>query len=357
MKTTAAIIIAFIFMWGFSTPALAVESYVEQIDQSLPDDVKKLLDEEGIDINISESIDSAGFFTLILSFFQKGISEPFAAAVKIFAVFLLCAIMNSYAAENKLSATVNSVTLLGATLVLAVPVYEIIAAAGELLKGASVFITAAVPVFAAVKGAGGKAVSVSGASAVLLTACTALSYVCSFVIVPFMNGYLALGICSSLGTASPFLSVMNGIKKTAMWIFSLCVTVFLFILSVKGIGGKAADTLAMRTAKFVLGTTVPMVGNALSESAAGVVEGMKALSGTVGIYIVIAVLVMVLPLLCRLICWRITLMLIKYLAGIFSIPENASPVGAVESVVSLLLGFCLLALALIIISMGVLISL
>lgn len=357
MKILIAGILVISFFTFFSVPTLAVEEYVEQIEDYLPQDTKNLLDSENIDFNVSERLDAAGFFDLILRFFREGLSAPLSATVKTLGVFLICAIMNSYSAENKLSSTVNSVTLLGSTMVLAVPIYEIITAAGQMIKGASVFMTAAVPVFAAVKGTSGKTVSIGGSSAVLLAACGLLSYVCSFVIVPFMNGYLAMGICSSFGTSSPLLSVMNGIKKTSMWILSLSVTVFLFILSVKGVGGKAADTLAMKTAKFVLGSTVPFVGNLLSESAAGVAAGLSAMSGTVGIYIIVAVVVMTLPLLCQLICWRLCLMVIKYTASLFSIPESASPVSAMENVISLLLGFCLLSVALIIISQGVLIVL
>lgn len=351
----------FLFTFLFCLPVNAQSSEtLDDIYSFLPEETQEIFDREGLSAHNSEwmeELDTAGFFSLIFSFFKEGISSPLSAVCKTLSVLILCSLMSSYSPDSKIGAAVDSVCTVSTALVLAVPVYEIIAAAKQALTGMTAFMSGAVPVFAAVKAAAGKPVSVTGGAGVLLFACQALSYLCTFLLVPFMNSYLALGICSSFGGKNTASGIMKTIKKLSMWVLSLCVSVFLFILSAKGIAGKGADTLAMKTAKFVLGTIVPVVGTALSESASGVAASLSALSGTAGIYIILGVFIIMLPLLAQLICWRLSLILIKELSSLFSVSALTGLSESLESVLSLLLGFCLLALALLIISSGVLISL
>lgn len=361
MKCFKIIIAICCFVLLFALPVRAESTdVIGDIYSLLPDESKDIFYDEGFRGDNSEwieELDAASFFSLIISFFKEGISSPLSALSKTLSVLVLCSLMTSYSSYNNVGAAVDSVCTVSTALILAVPIYEIIAAAKQALSGVSVFMSGAVPVFAAVKAAAGKPVSVTGSAGVLLFACQILSYLCAFLFVPFMNSYLALGICSSFGGKNATEGIMNSIKKISMWVLSLCTTVFLFILGVKGVVGKGTDTLAMKTAKFVLGTTVPVVGTALSESASGVAAGLSALSGTAGIYIIFGVCIIMLPLLAQLVCWRLALILIKYLSVLFSVKTVDGLSQALESVLSLLLGFCLLALALLIISSGVLISL
>ncbi len=361
MKCIKILIVICLSSCLFVLPASAeTNDTIDDIYTFLPNQTQDILDSEGFSPQNDEwieTLDTAGFFSLIFSFFKEGFSSPLSALSKAVSVLILAALMSSFSQDNKTGAAVDSVCAVSAALILSVPIYEIIAAAKEALSGASVFMSGAVPVFAAVKAASGKPVSITGGAGVLLFACQALSYLCAFLFVPFMNSYLALGICSSFGGKNAASGIMSTIKKISMWTFSLCVSVFLFILSAKGIAGKGADTLAIKTAKFILGTTVPVVGGALSESASGVAASLSAMSGTAGIYIILALCIIMLPLLTELLCWRLSLILIKHLSSLFAVPAIRSLAEALESVISLLLGFCLLALVLLIISLGVLISL
>ena len=184
-----------------------------------------------------------------------------------------------------------------------------------------------------------------------------MSYLCSLVIAPFMNGYLSLSVCSSFGVKNNASGLTVLIKKTAMWVLSLAASVFVFILSSKSVLGKTSDTVALKTAKYVLGSFVPVVGSTLSESASSVAASLSAVSGSVGMYIIIGLIILLLPLISELFCWKISLMLLSNTATLFSANAVKSLSEAVENVISLLFGFLLLSVSLFIISVGVLISL
>lgn len=356
MKSFRIICLVFCFFIIFS-----VNAYAENTDSAytlIPEEQREILNEYGLNEEmLSESLDTKGFFSLLKNFFKEGIRSPFSVFLKSLATVIVAALMVSYCEDGKTSLAVESLCALSCALVLTVPLYEIIAASKEALKGATVFITSSLPIFASMKAAAGKSVSVTSGAGVLLIACQVLSYLCSFVIAPFMNGYLSLAVCSSFGVQNKASGVINGIKKAAMWILSLCASVFVFILSSKSVLGKTADTVALKTAKYVLGSFVPVVGSTLSESASSVAASLSAVSGSVGMYIIIGLIILILPLLIELLCWKLALILLSNAASLFSANAVKSLSEAVESVVSLLLGFLILSVCLFIISVGVLISL
>ncbi len=324
----------------------------------IPEEEREILNQYGLNEEmLSESLDTKGFFSLLKNFFKEGIKSPFSVFLKSLATVIVAAMLVSYCEEGKTSLAVESVCALSCALVLTVPLYEIIAASKEALKGATMFITSSLPVFASMKAAAGKSVSVTGGAGVLLIACQVLSYLCSFVIAPFMNGYLSLAVCSSFGVQNKASGIINGIKKAAMWFLSLCASVFVFILSSKSVLGKTADTVALKTAKYVLGSFVPVVGSTLSESASSVAASLSAVSGGIGMYIIIGLIILILPLLIELLCWKLALILLSNTASLFSANAVKNLSEAVENVISLLLGFLILSVCLFIISVGVLISL
>lgn len=356
MKIFRIICLVFCFFIIFSIGVYAQET--DSTYSLIPEEEREILNQYGLSEEIlSETLDTKGFFSLFKKFFKDGIKSSFSVFLKSLATIIVASLMVSYCEEGKTSLAVESVCALSCALMLTVPVYEIIAASKEALKGATAFITASLPVFASMKAAAGKSISVTSGAGVLLIACQVLSYLCSFIIVPFMNGYLSLAVCSSFGVKNKASGLINGIKKAAMWFLSLCASVFVFILSSKSVLGKTADTVALKTAKYVLGSFVPVVGATLSESASSIAASLSAVSGSVGMYIIIGLIILILPLLIELLCWKFSLILLSNTASLFSASAVKNLSESVESVISLLLGFLILSVCLFIISVGVLISL
>ncbi|MFQ7004001.1 MAG: stage III sporulation protein AE [Ruthenibacterium lactatiformans] len=60
---------------------------------------------------------------------------------------------------------------------------------------------------------------------------------------------------------------------------------------------RGADTLALKTGKFLLSSGVPVVGRAISDAMGSVLAGLKMLKGTVGFAVIAVIAVSFLPLL------------------------------------------------------------
>ena len=112
----------------------------------------------------------------------------------------------------------------------------------------------------------------------------------------------------------------------------------------------------MKTAKFIIGSAVPVAGGVLSEALGTLTASISLLKSTVGIYGVIVCLLFFLPIICELLLWRLGLAVSIFLSGIFSVSKLSSLLKSIDTVLSVLIGIILLSCAMFIISLTVVIS-
>jgi stage III sporulation protein AE len=130
-------------------------------------------------------------------------------------------------------------------------------------------------------------------------------------------------------------------------------TVFLALLSIQTAINSAADTVTLKTLKFMVGSFVPVAGSALSETVSVLGGSIKILQSGVGVYGIFAVLFTVGPTAAQLIVWRIGLYISRVAAEMLGVPQAAKTVAAVDDTLSLLLGVILFVGALFIIALAV----
>ena len=145
-------------------------------------------------------------------------------------------------------------------------------------------------------------------------------------------------------------------KRTGIWIMSLCSTVFLGLLGAKNAVNTAADGVALRSAKYILGTCVPVAGQALSGAVNTVSASMSVIRASLGIYGIVALAVMFLPALTELLIWRFVLLFTGGVCSLFSLGEAGKLLKALDGVLALLIGAVLTVGATFIISLAVVIG-
>jgi stage III sporulation protein AE len=327
-------------------------SGADELGDSLPDGVREQIDGFGIlDSGFdSQSITLKSVFGKIADVFSKHFKTPLAVGCSVVALLLVFTCISGIYSENKV---LNFAVTLGITAVMAVPAVDLISNCITTIKAVSTFMLSFIPVFAAMLSSSGKALTAANFSSVMLVAAEAVSWIASFVLMPVAGIQLALGIATSVSPDINVSSLRNAIKKASNWTLSLLSTVLLGILSIQTAVSGPQDNLTSKTAKFVVGTTVPVVGTAVSE-AMGTVRGcLKLLGSSVLIYGVIAVALIVLPSVAELILWRVSLLLCSSVAEVLSEKRSAELLKSVDSCISFILGITVLLFILFVISLTV----
>lgn len=364
----AFIIMAVIFTVTVSAEELNNEEFyrnqyelsgADELSDYLPDETKDFLYENGIDPENSgwvNSLTAENVFKHIINFFKTGMKQPLLSGAAILAIILISAALGNMETMGGMAEVSLYATVLSAAAVIAVPAFSVIKVSVNAMQGCTVFMTAFVPVFAAILAAAGSAVTAASMSALLLGATQTVSYISNFAVVPLLSGYLAISLASS---ASPIIArsgIADGIKKLSFWIMSLLTTVFIGILSIQTAVNASADTLGLKTAKFIVGSSVPVAGAVLSEALTTVTASMGLLKSSIGVYGIIGCCACFLPLLAELLMWRIMLVLCVCVSDLFAVFKLSGLLRSIDTVMSVIMGIILLTCAMFVISLSVVVT-
>ncbi len=361
MKKVAFIIL---FMLLFSINTLAKDTYSEQYEISgfeniygdLSDDAKKIFERLDIDTSDSgwvNSLSTKNIFGEILGFFKEGAKVPLRCASGMLALIILLAAAHTFEGFEPFRQVASYIFVLAASASILLPLFSLISNCASAVKGVSTLMLGFIPIYAGILTVAGQGLTASGMSFLLLGAAGAVGSIASFVVVPMMSSYLGVGVVSSVMSTGGANRLGEAIKKIAMWVLSLSLTVFLGLLSIQTAVNAAADNVGLKTARFVLGSFVPVAGGALSESLTTLIGSVKLLKSSVGMFAVLAVAIIILPVIIEMLIWRAMLFLLDAAAELFGSSLKTDILKAADCVLSVLIGVLLFVGSLFIISLGV----
>lgn len=325
-------------------------SGADGLSDALPDSVSEKLkdiDISGVDISWTEMFTPKSIFGNAVDFLKSGGRRPLKAGCAVLAVLLFGAVTGGLANDNK---TVGYVVALGITASTVLPAAATIKSCISAVSSAGVFMLAFVPVYAAILVSRGKTVTAAGFSTVMLTVSEAVTALCSFVIVPLTGMQLALSVSGSVLTEVNTAPIGKAVKKASTWTLSLASTVLLGLLGIQTVVGGAADTLTAKTAKFIVGTAVPVVGSTVSEALATVRGCIKLLGSSAAVYAIAAFALLFLPAVAELLLWRVSLLVCASAAEMLGQEKSAALIRSVDTAAAFVLGIMILIGVLFIIS-------
>ncbi|USB34676.1 stage III sporulation protein AE [Paenibacillus sp. YPG26] len=142
------------------------------------------------------------------------------------------------------------------------------------------------------------------------------------VVFPLLFFSALLHIVSSLSDKYKLTQLANLLRTISMSLLGVLLTIFLGVISVKGITGSVADGVTLRAAKYVTGNFVPVVGKVFADATDTVISASLLVKNAVGLVGVIVIL-----FLCAFPAIKIlTLALIYNLSAAVMQPLGDSPV-------------------------------
>lgn len=331
-------------------------SGAEELYDMLPDEAERVIDELQIDISSADWVNSLtpeSIFKQIGEFVRSGLETPLKCGTGMLAVIILIAAANTFEGFKPYSDAASYIFVLTAAAGVLMPMFSLIESCGSAVKGISTLMLGFIPLYAGILTVGGQAATASGMSFLLLGAAGAVGNLSSFIIVPLMSCYLGVGMVGSVMPTGGTNRLGDGIKKVAMWILSLALTLFLGLLSIQTTVNRAADNLGLKAARFMIGSFIPVAGGALSESLTTLLGSVSLLKSSVGVFAVLGIAVIVLPVVIELLIWRVVLFALDIAADLFGVRIKTDVLRAADSVLAVLVGVLLFTSVLFIISLAV----
>ncbi|MDN3016561.1 stage III sporulation protein AE [Paenibacillus sp. BSR1-1] len=155
------------------------------------------------------------------------------------------------------------------------------------------FILALVPLLLALIAASGGLISAAFFHPVILFLMNMSGVFMQYIILPLLFLATLLSIVSTMSEQYKVSQLAALLRNWSIGLMGLFLTVFLGVISVQGASAAVTDGVTIRTAKFVTGNFIPVIGRMFTDATDTVVSASVLLKNTVGIAGVAILLIIV----------------------------------------------------------------
>lgn len=363
MKKVVAIIFTIILFVSLSTITVCAKDNTmiydtQGIYDSLSDEVKQSLNDMGVNDYSASTLSNLDFNSVvkeITNMAGKNVSTVLKGFVTTLAILLLSALLSIYKGtlNSDVANTLNITTALCMTSALVLPTIDVINSTQSVITSASNIMLAFIPVMAVIMASSGKAASGSSYYVMMIAAGEGVGQLSSKVIVPLLDMFLGMSITGSVSKDVNLGGFTSLVSKTIKWILGFAMTIFTAVLSIRQLITTSLDNVSTRAVRFTLNSFIPIVGSALSDAYKTVQSSVGLLKTGVGVFVIIAVAVVFLPIIIKCFMWIITLWIVKSVAEVFNMAQSAKLIEALCTVFSTLLSILLCIMSVYIISSAI----
>lgn len=155
--------------------------------------------------------------------------------------------------------------------------------AQEAIQTMSHFMIALIPLLLALLASSGGLVSAAFFHPMVLFLMNITGAVVEYVALPLLFLAALLNIVSTMSEHYKVTQLADLFTKVAMATLGAILTIFLGVMSVRGATAAVADGVALKTAKFVAGNFIPVIGKMFTDATDTVVTASMLLKNAVGV--------------------------------------------------------------------------
>lgn len=325
---------------------------------SLSDEARQSLENIGAgsaDANELSEITFSKIIDEITSIAANNISSPLKGLISITALLLLCSIISVYKSSlsSDITTALNITSCLCITCAVAIPAINVISSMSNVIEVSSNLMIAYIPIMFVIMAAMGRSISGASYYALMLAAGEGVGQLSSKVIVPLLDMFLGLSITSNISPDINLNGFINMISKSIKWLLGFGMTIFTAVLAIKQLITTSLDDISTRAVRFTLNSFIPIVGSALSDAYKTVQGSIGLLKSGVGVFVILSVGVVFLPVILQSLMWICTLWIGKSTAEVLNLVQPAKLLESIISVFSTILAILLCIMSIYIISTAI----
>ena len=329
---------------------------IEELRDSLSDEVKERMDAlgmDGVDVEASTSISVSELLALFVDELTEAVQTPLSSCVIAVAMIVLASLLEGcvyslrHTDMKDVLSVVTALLLIGT---LAAPIAELIGYALSVISSSAQIMLLYIPLMIGIMSFSGRVVSAGGYYTTVLSASEAVSQLSSRFFAPLLNGYLGISVASSFGGRVRLHSFCELLYSFIRWTLIFVMSIYTAVLSLQTVMANAADTVAIRAARFTLSSFIPMVGGAISEAYKTISGSVDLLRSGLGVFVILAVIVAFLPVVVRLVLWQAAMKLALCTAQALGVESPAALLSSLLMVLSAVIAVTVSTAAVFIIS-------
>ncbi len=222
----------------------------------------------------------AGVADGVLSVFTKQLRENGITILRITAIGILSGVVAALCSDKNEIGTLACVAVV--SLVSLKTFSYFIITAKETIDSMLLFMQALMPSVATATAVVGQTAQAAVCGTVF-GAMQVFIYICKELFLPLVAVMTALGVANHLGNASYLKSMLGGLGAFYKWGTGLLLTLYSVVIGLQAQSAGIFDTTAGKAVRYAVGSFVPLVGGALSDSLDMIGTGAKTIKAALGV--------------------------------------------------------------------------
>lgn len=153
----------------------------------------------------------------------------------------------------------------------------------EAISTMTSFIMALIPLLLALIAASGGLISAAFFHPVILFLINISGHFIQYIVLPLLFLAVILSIVSVLSEQYKVTQLANLLRNGSIALLGMFFTIFLAVISVQGASAAVSDGIAIKTAKFITGNFIPVIGRMFTDATDTVLSASLLLKNSVGI--------------------------------------------------------------------------
>ncbi len=208
----------------------------------------------------------------------------------VFSVFLQT--LQSTFEKTSVSKVANAIVFMVLMIIALNSFYVAVDYVKDTIAAITDFLIALIPLLLALIASSGGVLSSAFFHPMLLFLMNTSGALIEYIVLPLLFLSTLLSIVSMLSEHYKVTQLAGLLRTWSVGLLGIFMTVFLGVISVQGVSTAVADGIGIRTAKFVTGNFIPVVGRMFTDAADTVIGASLLLKNTVGIAGVVILLIM-----------------------------------------------------------------
>ena len=165
---------------------------------------------------------------------------------------------------------------------------------------------ATIPVMGVLYALGGNITSAAVSGELMTVFLSICQYINSSTIVPIFCLLLSFSIMSAISGGLRLGVISDAVKRWYVTFLGIIMTVLGIAMGLQASLAAKADGVAMKGLKYIISTSIPVVGGAISGSMSSLAAGVGLMRTTFGVTVTVVLILMLMPLLIKLILYKHT---------------------------------------------------
>ena len=358
-KIILFLIISLIFIPTFHINA--EEEYIPddyyELEDELPEEVEDLLpdgifseDNEQMESAVNSAISWEYIIGVIIDLIGVNLGDIARVLATVSIVIVLSSLLS--ALNNTIAGpTLKRIIELASSSVLALTLMELskepLSRATQLFDNIALFVNTVSPVICGMYAMGGNVSSAIVHNYGLIVFLSITENICAIAIEIIISCCLALTLASAFLDNTKLSSLSSGIKGLFTFFIGFLTLIFTTVISSQSLLASKGDSLSAKTAKLLSVQIIPLVGNTIGESLKTAGASIEYLRSNVGIALVVAFILLVLPTIISIGLYRMVFIITNSLAGLLGCKKEGNIISELASIygyVLAILCFCSLML-------------